>query len=242
MFAIRGIKRKRFSHSFFAGNGRYNHQGSRSFLTDMRIGAKTAKKALTHAIDSIIEDDRRKLALVRELEDFVDIFQLEITSYLSQLSSRQLSDEVSVELPVLLHTVNDLERVGDHAVNIVEIAERKMDRGFTFSEQALQEADRLRKEADKMFGNIITALDTGDVKSAELALLSETELNRMQLEYRRSHVQRMTDGICSAETGLIFCDLVDNVEKIGDHLTNIGQAIIGGLQWTGVEPKIVSSP
>ncbi len=204
--------------------------------------AKTAKKALTHAIDGIIEDDRRKLALVYELEDFVDIFQLEITSYLSELSGKQLSDEVSVELPVLLHTVNDLERVGDHAVNIVEIAQRKIDQRLIFSEQALTEADQLRKESTHMFDNIISALEHNDIGAAKAALLSETELNRMQLEYRRSHVQRMTDGICSAETGLIFCDLVDNVEKIGDHLTNIGQAIIGGLQWTGVEPKIASSP
>jgi phosphate:Na+ symporter len=204
--------------------------------------AKTAKRALTHAIDGIIEDDRRKLALVMEIEDFIDVFQLEITSYLSELSSRQLSDEVSVELPVLLHTVNDLERVGDHAVNIVEIAQRKIDQKLIFSEQALTEADQLRKESTHMLDYIITALEQNDVDAAKTALLSEPELNRMQLEFRRSHVQRMTDGVCSAETGLIFCDLVDNVEKIGDHLTNIGQAIIGGLQWTGVEPKIASIP
>jgi phosphate:Na+ symporter len=58
----------------------------------------------------------------------------------------------------------------------------------------------------------------------------------MQMEYRRSHVQRMSDRICTAEGGLIFIDLVDNAEKIGDHLTNIAQAIIGGLQWAGVKP------
>jgi phosphate:Na+ symporter len=60
----------------------------------------------------------------------------------------------------------------------------------------------------------------------------------MQIEFRRSHVDRMTEGICSPQSGLIFIDLVDNVEKIGDHLTNIAQAIIGGLQWEGVKPKI----
>jgi phosphate:Na+ symporter len=79
-------------------------------------------------------------------------------------------------------------------------------------------------------------LEKNDIESAKAALVIEGNLNRMQMEYRRSHVQRMSDGICTAEGGLIFIDLVDNAEKIGDHLTNIAQAIIGGLQWAGVKP------
>ncbi|MHC4335826.1 MAG: PhoU domain-containing protein, partial [Planctomycetota bacterium] len=57
------------------------------------------------------------------------------------------------------------------------------------------------------------------------------------MEFRRSHVQRMTEGACSPAAGLIFIDLVDNIEKIGDHLTNIAQAVIGGLQWDGTEGR-----
>jgi len=73
--------------------------------------ARTAKKALRYSINGIVDDNRKKLGSVREIEDFIDVLQLEITSYLSALSRRQLSDEVSMELPVLLHTVNDLERI-----------------------------------------------------------------------------------------------------------------------------------
>jgi len=200
--------------------------------------ARTAKKALRFSISGIVDDNRKELGSVREIEDFVDIFQLEITSYLSALSRRQLSDEVSIELPVLLHTVNDLERIGDHAVNIVEIAERKIEQKLSFSNSALTEAEQLRKEIDEMFDSVIAALENNDVEAAKSALANEYDLNRMQIDFRRSHVQRMSDGICSAETGLVFIDLVDNVEKIGDHLTNIAQAIIGGLQWEGVKPKV----
>jgi len=200
--------------------------------------AKTAKRALRASINGIVENDVRALSVVREIEDFVDSFQLEITSYLSALSSRHLSDEVSIELPVLLHTVNDLERIGDHAVNIVEIAERKIDQKFLFSESALAEAERLKREVEQMFDYIIAALQDSDVEQAKAALTNEKNLNRMQVEFRRSHVDRMRDGLCTPESGLIFIDLVDNVEKIGDHLTNIAQAVIGGLQWAGVEPKI----
>jgi phosphate:Na+ symporter len=202
--------------------------------------AKTAKRAFENCLTAIVNDDRRQLESVRQIEDFIDEFQIAITTYLSALSRRQLSDEVSIELPVLLHTVNDLERVGDHAVNVVEIAERKIERKLSFSDLALAEIGQLRQEAEQMFDHIIGALENNEVEAAKPALAIEKKLNQMQMDFRRSHVQRMSEGICSAETGLVFIDLVDNVEKIGDHLTNIAQAIIGGLQWEGIKPKISS--
>jgi phosphate:Na+ symporter len=200
--------------------------------------AQTAKKAVMRSISGIIDDNRKELESVRTIEDFIDISQLEITSYLSALSRRNLSDEVSIELPVLLHTVNDLERIGDHAVNIIEIGERKIGQKLSWSDPALSEADVLKKEIEQMCDEVITSLEDNDTKGAKSALVHEANLNRMQMEFRRSHVDRMTEGICSPQAGLIFIDLVDNIEKIGDHLTNIAQAIIGGLQWEGVKPKL----
>jgi phosphate:Na+ symporter len=202
--------------------------------------AKTAKRAFRQSIDGIMEDDGKKLGSVGEIEDFIDSLQYEITSYLSALSSRSLSDGISVKLPVLLHAVNDLERIGDHAVNIVEIAQRKIDQKLSFSDQAMAEAEKLRKTADQMFDDVIAALENGDIRAAKAALAIERQINKAQVDFRRSHVQRMSEGVCTPETGLIFIDLVDNVEKIGDHLTNIAQAAIGGLQWSDVEPKISS--
>jgi phosphate:Na+ symporter len=203
----------------------------------IRMG-KTAKRALLLAINGIINGDKKSIKIALGIEDYIDVFQLEITSYLSALSREKLSDDVSTELPVLLHAVNDIERIGDHAVNIVEIAERKMDRKLDFSGEARAEAEQLKAEVEEMFDHVIEALETNDTKGAQLSQEHEDNLNRMQVEFRRSHVQRMSEGKCTPEAGLIFIDLVDNVEKIGDHLTNIAQAIIGGLQWEGVKPKI----
>jgi len=201
---------------------------------------KTAKDAVNQAAEGLIEDDRQKLNLTRQTEDLIDEYQYEITSYIAALSRKELSDELSAELPVLLHTVNDLERVGDHAVNIAEIAERKIDQRLSFSDPAQAEVAQLRTEVNEMFDYISSALENSEVEAAKSALVNENNLNKMQMDFRRSHVQRMTSGICAPETGLIFIDLVDNVEKIGDHLTNIAQAVIGGLQWDGIEAKKVS--
>jgi phosphate:Na+ symporter len=204
--------------------------------------AKTAQQAVRRCINGMLADDRKALGSVRAVEDFIDMMQLDITSYLSALSRRNLSDQVSVELPVLLHTVNDLERIGDHAENIVEIGERKIGQKLSFSDSALAEAGVLKREVDQMFDHVIAALEKNDMKRARAALTNEDNLNRMQIGFRRSHVDRMTESICTPQAGLVFIDLVDNIEKIGDHLTNIAQAIIGGLQWEGVKPKSRSIP
>jgi phosphate:Na+ symporter len=204
--------------------------------------ARASKRAVNQAVDGLVEDNMRKLDIARTTEDVTDTLQYEITSYLAALSAREISNEMSAELPVLLHTINDLERIGDHAVNIVEIAERKIEQKLTFSDLALTDAAQLKKEAEQMCDYIITALENNDTEAAKSALVNEDNLNKMQIDFRRSHVQRMSEGLCSPEAGLIFCDLVDNVEKVGDHLTNIAQAVIGGLQWAEVEPKIYTNP
>jgi phosphate:Na+ symporter len=200
--------------------------------------ARIAKRAVIRAIEGVATDDRKKLEAARTMEEVTDNLQYEITSYLAALSEKEISEEMSTELPVLMHTINDLERIGDHAENIVEIAERKIEQKLSFSDKALGEITELKTETEQMCDSIIYAMEKNDITSAISALASENNINRMQIGLRRSHVSRMAEGICSAESGLIFIDLVDNVEKIGDHLTNIAQAVVGGLQWDGVEFKV----
>ena len=197
--------------------------------------AGTAKDALDDAIVAITADDRKRLAEVARKEDTVDDFQTEITRYLVELSQRTLSPEHASGLPVLLHTVNDIERISDHAVNIAEIAGRKMDQRESFSPAAAAEVERMRMEIDEMFGDVLSAIHGSDTVAAERALTHEKTVNQMQINLRRSHVQRLGEGTCSPVAGLIFVDYVDNMEKIGDHLTNIAQGILGGFRWDGKE-------
>jgi phosphate:Na+ symporter len=198
--------------------------------------AETARDALDDAITAVRHDDRAALKRVAIKEDAVDDFQTEITRYLVELSQQTLSPEAANELPVLLHTVNDVERIGDHAVNITEIAVRKLDQKLTFSQHATEEMGRMRDEIYQMFDNILAAIGDNDLSAAEESFKHEETINRMQMELRRSHVRRLSEGTCSAMVGLLFVDFVDNLEKIGDHLTNIAQGVLGGLQWDGKTP------
>jgi len=205
----------------------------------IRMG-QTAREAVNHAIDGLITDDRTKLSMAQKKEDVTDHFQYEITSYVAALSTKVISTEISSELPVCLHTINDLERVADHAVNIAEIAERKISQKLIFSDEAQSEVAFLKVEMNQMFERIVEALTQNNKRAAILALSNEAAINRMQIDYRRNHVNRMSNNLCSAHVGLIFIDLVDNIEKIGDHLTNIAQSVIGGLQWAGVNSNSLS--
>jgi phosphate:Na+ symporter len=200
--------------------------------------ARIAKDGFADAVAGLMGDDKKRLESACVAEEFTDTLQYEITTYLTELSRRELSEEIAVALPVLLHTVNDLERIGDHAENLVEIAVRKMEQKLTFTDSALAEMNQLSAEIGGMFDGVIEALDKDDAEAAKLTLPHERNLNQMQIDFRRSHVQRMRDGACTPEAGLIFIDLVDNVEKTGDHLTNIAQAVIGGLQWDGIEKML----
>lgn len=202
--------------------------------------SKTAREAVNHAVEGLTNNDHTKLSMARKKEDVTDHFQYEITAYVAALSTRVISKEISSELPVCLHTINDIERIADHAVNIAEIAERKISQKLTFSNKAQSEVAFLKVEVNQMFERIIGALAQDNKRSATLALSNEAAINRMQIDYRRSHVRRMSNNECSANVGLIFIDLVDNIEKIGDHLTNIAQSVIGGLQWAGVESNSLS--
>ena len=204
--------------------------------------AVTAGQCVIDAIEGLAENDLVKLNRVQDAEDMTDDFQKEITDYLVELSRRQLSDEVAKELPVFLHSVNDLERIGDHAVNIMEIARRKIDQKIIFTDIAQQEIEQLKSEVSQMFNKVLMSLENNDSDMARTALEHERRLNQMQVEFRRHHVQRMSESLCTAESGLIFIDLVDNAEKIGDHLTNIAQSVMGGLQWDGTEEIKYTEP
>ncbi|MCD6378042.1 MAG: Na/Pi cotransporter family protein [Planctomycetes bacterium] len=204
--------------------------------------AETAKSALEDAVVAIRKDDRSKITKVLEKEDVVDQFQTEITRYLAELSQRTLPADIANKLPVLLHAVNDVERISDHAVNITEAATRKIDQKYRFSPAATEEIDKITQEVREMFSDILLAIRNDNIEAAKRALEHENTINRMQMDFRKSHTRRLGEGTCSPMAGLLFIDFVDNMEKIGDHLTNIAQSVIGGLQWDGMSiPEVLPS-
>lgn len=190
-----------------------------------------AASAVRNASDAFFNDDSKELELVRQKEDAVDNLQNKITRYLIRISQRSLGPTDSNELPVLLHSVNDIERMADHAVNLLEAAERKIEGKLPFTDAAMEELGMMRDEVNVMFDVVIEALQNSDPQAAKRVFESERKLNAMEREFRQNHLTRLAEGDCNFFSGLTFVDCVYNYEKIGDHLTNTAQAVLGDFQW-----------
>ncbi len=130
--------------------------------------------------------------------------------------------------------INDIERIGDHAVNLKELAEQKANKRISFSDQALLEIKEISKQISQMIDITIQALSGNDIHQAQIILQRESQINSLRDRLKNSHIKQLEQGICDAFSALIFLDLVSNFEKIGDHLTNIGQAVMEALQWNGL--------
>ena len=190
-----------------------------------------AREALKNAVRSFLENDNSFFNKVREQEDAVDNLQKEITQYLVELSQKDLEKSEAEEIPVLLHSVNDVERIGDHAINILEISERKIDQKLPFSDGSVI---RLKKIVDItlfMIENTIIAMHKRDITSAKKVLEKEKELNELQIRLKEFQIKNINEGKYNFLSGIVFNDFVDNIEKIGDHLTNIAQGVMRHLRW-----------
>ncbi len=157
-------------------------------------------------------------------EQRIDDLQHDITNYLVKLSQRDLLEAESRQLPLLMHSVNDAERIGDHAENLLELAERRAERRLPFSGGADGELSELYGEIEAMFGHVLKLLEEDDHHAAERALRCEERINDLSSELGRNHTRRLEKGECTLTSGVVFLDMVANLEKIGDHLTNIAQA------------------
>ena len=192
-----------------------------------------ACNSVGHAVKSFFEKDLKPLIQVPKLEQAVDNLQSAITGYLVELSQRDLTPDESAVLPVLMHSVNDIERIGDHAENIAELAERMVEKKLSLSDEAQGELRLMWNELNSMMIETEDALRSGDHHVARKALQREDILNKYQLDLKNAHVNRISRKMCDLQSGVVFTDFVDNLEKIGDHLTNIIQGVLGEMRWQG---------
>lgn len=188
-------------------------------------------KAVTNAMESFFEGDMKKIDKVGDLETATDNLQSEITQYIIELSQRNLLPKESQSLPVLIHNVNDLERIGDRSQNIAELARRKAEDKLVFSNDAIREIHLMWDQLQMMFAEAEDALKNNNIDAAQKTLEHEGQINALQDDLKKSHFERLNDGTCQLNSGFIFLELIDNLERVGDRLTNIAQSVIGKMAW-----------
>ena len=189
------------------------------------IMARISVEALQLSMEMHNKYDADKAAIVRKKEDNADKYEDILGSYLVKLSTHPLSGRDSRESAMLLHMIGDLERISDHAVNVLESAEELRDKELKFSEPA-------RKELDALFGAVAETLDwtmrafyNNDLEAARMVEPLEAIVDVLKRELRLHHVERMQKGLCSIETGFIWSDLLTNLERVTDHCANIAGSV-----------------
>ena len=185
-----------------------------------------ASGALKKAIDCVMEFDPKSAQEVRESEDETDKYEDMLGTYLLKLGAEPLSDAASEEVTELLKLIGDFERIGDHAVNIIESAEELYDKQLEFSRSAKYELSVMTAAVGEVMGLAVKAFAENDAQAASCVEPLEQVVDDLKNELRTRHILRMKKSECSIEAGFVWSDLLTNLERVSDHCSNVALCVL----------------
>ena len=188
--------------------------------------ATKAKKGLVLSIDAFKTNDESLVQKVYENEKIINILEESITTYLVKLSKCELSDKEKNIVAATFHIVNDIERIGDHAENLADLTLQKINKSLEYSKDAIEELESIYSSTLEALDIAIESYESRDVSKAKSIVEVEAQIGKKQKRFRDLHIKRLYEGRCNAYTGAIFLDILSNLERIGDHSTNIAESVI----------------
>lgn len=194
----------------------------------LRMG-KIVGKNLETSKQAFVNKDEKLTQKVFEEEKRINRLEKDILGYLVQLLNAPLSDQQHITVTTLLNTINDLERVGDHADNIAEFAQYRIDNKVLLSDNAIDELVVMFEKVQNAYQKTLEAFKTADEKTARFVLDCEVEIDKMEKRYRTNHIKRLNEGCCQGDAGIVFLDVISNLERVADHASNISLTIIEAL-------------
>jgi len=169
----------------------------------------------------------QKLAYeINDLEDEADKYEDSLGSYLVKLSACDMDSADSLQITKLLHLIGDLERISDHAVNIVESAEEIKDKNISFSDEANKELSVLMRAVEEIVQITYTALKNNDVMAAAQVEALEEVVDDLRDQIKLNHIRRLQKSECTIELGFVLSDLLTNYERVSDHCSNIASCVV----------------
>lgn len=189
-----------------------------------RMGQK-ANKALEYSMNSLINKSMTDVEKTEKYEEHVNLLQKEILNYLLKLSKSPLNDEERNKVDLLFNTVNDIERVSDHAENISELSRLAIEKDLQFSDTALEEMNNIYSKAKENFNIALKGLESYDKSIISKVYEIEDEVDALDKLYRKKHIERLNNGKCTIDSGVLFLDLLTNLERISDHSCNIANNV-----------------
>ena len=176
--------------------------------------------SLTHKWDEAIADE------VNRKEDAVDHYEDVLGTYLVKLSAKALSREDNRTINTLLHTINDLERISDHSVNLLKAGQEIQEKSIHFSHEAIDDLSVLEAAVQDIVNRTVDAFQKNDCYAAGKIEPLEQVVDGLVREVKTRHIARLQAGACTIEYGFVLDDLLTNYERIADHCSNIAVAMI----------------
>jgi len=176
-----------------------------------------------------IEKENKLIKIVAAKEDSVDEIKKILDEYMTVLSEKAMSDKDKEELAGLMHAVTDIERVGDHVNNIVELAERKEKEKVSFSKEAVEDLKSMFDAVEDIFSDTVRALKGENEDLIKKIFDEEGELDKLEKKFEAGHMERLEKAVCDPRAGVIFVDVLRNLERIGDHSDNIAHMLLVGF-------------
>ncbi len=187
---------------------------------------KIAQESLRLAMDSFSAFSDETNNYLIETEDVIDDLEKDITNYLIKLPQGSLTENLIQLKSNLFHVINDMERIGDHADNLRELAELCHNENLPFTDYALDELEGMFELVNNNVTWALEALATGDTELAAKVVENEKIVDQMEKDLRRSHINRLNMAMCTPSSGVIFLDVISNLERVSDHSNNIAHIVI----------------
>ncbi len=191
-----------------------------------------SKKAFADSIGLLGGYDGKKADKVLETEAEIDKFEDRLGTYMMKLSKIGVSDADSKSIAKILHTIDDFERIGDHAVNMLGVAKEIHEKEIVFSDEANREINILTQAIAEILKITADAFENNDVDLAKKVEPLEQVIDDLIMVVKRNHITRLRGGNCTIQLGFVLSDLLTNYERVSDHCSNIAVAVIESAHGT----------
>ncbi len=189
----------------------------------INIMCDTGKESFNVACGLVDKYDDQKRKVVDDNEAFLDKTETVLGEYIVHITEHGLSARQNLFATELLHTVGDMERIGDHIDNIAEGAEMVHNDGIRYSDESMQEFEYLKGAINEILDCTAKAYETEDVMMALRVEALEDVIDDMVTVMKNNHAARLKDGLCTVERGVTFIEMLTDIERISDHCENVCQ-------------------
>lgn len=204
----------------------------------MNTMSETVLENYKAAMEALFTGDLSKMDYINENENFLDKTEKVLGEYLIKITEQHLDVQQNRLATEFMHTVSDFERIGDHCINLMEVAEYNSEQGVEFSEAAIKELEYLNKVVSETLSITISAYKNETESVCHKIGPLEQSVDDMVMVLRSKHIKRLQNGLCKTESGISFIELLTNLERVSDHCDNIANHLHQRLNQDNLDLRI----